>query len=173
MKRATRDLIKERNRHARVVNGYRMDAQHIVGVRQIATHEMGHCFETAMEGREIDALGSGATRNVVASGWTVGDLNAQLDGYEITSHYWNIDENTRTHFDLSKGEGSSEYVLDMDLSLWAQDKANYERINSVVAKSLLYKDGVWRTYEVIDGAEVITEIEDLRVENLFKLKGQD
>jgi hypothetical protein len=168
MKRSTRELIKERNKYALVRNGYRMDAQHITAVKQLKTHDAGQCFKTAMAGREIDALGSGSTRNVVVSGWLVGDYNTTFDGYEVLAHYWNIDEKTNMHFDLSKGAHSGEYVMDMGLSLWAQDKENYARITSVVQKSLLYKDGEWRTYEVIDGNEVIEDITDLRVENLFK-----
>jgi hypothetical protein len=170
MKRTTRELINARNKHKVTMNGYRQEALYIANVQKIETHEMGKCFQTAMEGRFIDALGTGSKRNIIASGWTVGEYNKALDGYEITSHYWNIDDKTYKHFDLSKGERDSEYVLDMGLSIWAQDKANHARIRSDVAKSLLYKDGKWRTYEEIDGERIIENIQELKVENLFRLK---
>jgi hypothetical protein len=168
MKRATRELINARNKHKVIIDGTRFDTQYVANVTKIETHEVGKCYETALEGRFVDALNSGSTRNVIVSGWTVGDYNEYADGYEVTAHYWNIDEKTQKHFDLSKGERDSEYVMDIGLNVWAQHKGNFAQLKSMVPLSLIVRDGEWRTYDVRDGKEVIEDIEELTVERLFR-----
>lgn len=156
-------LITERKKHSSNPNSVR----HIDHVQYIGGLEGGKCYENAKSGMSMDALGTGR-HSFMACGWQVGNWNKLYEGFEIVSHYWNIDGKDYKHYDLSEGEWSAGfYVYDGELLMYAQEAFNEGRIKNLQPLSLLYNEDKWRTYTVIDNEEVVNDIDSLMTANLF------
>ena len=163
MENVIQALITERKKHSSNPNSVKL----IDHVKYIGGFESGQCYANAKAGMAINALGTG-NHNIMASGWQVGNWNNTYEGYEIVSHYWNIDGRDYKHYDLSEGEwNAGAYVYDGELLMYAQNAFNNGQTKNLQPLSLLYNEDKWRTYTVIGNEEVVNDIDSLMTANLF------
>lgn len=129
MYKATREFIKARQPHAK------LELQ-VVSVKQLGGGIANNCSDNAIDNAEsMDGVRS-------VTGWLVHPFNPITNTTEIIQHWWNIDED-RNYFDTSPDAlgVKCDYVLDFDLYRYAYD--NYDDIESIVACSLVLKDGAY------------------------------
>jgi hypothetical protein len=129
MYRATREFITARQPFAK------MEIQ-VVTVKQLGGGMANNCSDNAINNAEnMDEVLS-------VTGWLVHPFNPLTNTTEIIQHWWNVDKN-RNYFDTSPDVlgVKCDYVLDFDLYRYAFD--NYDDIESIVACSLLLKDGAY------------------------------
>jgi hypothetical protein len=105
------------------------------------------------------------------SGWVVGKYNSAKNETEIIQHWWNMDSVTKQHFDTTPiGAGTShsdsEYVTDLEISLWGNE--NFDNIDSNVCNSICLRNDQWYLVNTDkDGKLIYKPTEELTVENLF------
>ena len=129
MYKATRDFIAARQPHSK------MKLQ-VVAVKQLGGGIANNCSDNAIDNAEsMDGVKS-------VTGWLVHPFNPLKNITEIIQHWWNMDED-KNYFDTSPDtlNVKCDYVLDFDLYRYAYD--NYDDIESIVACSLVLKDGAY------------------------------
>jgi len=125
MYKATRELIKARQPHTDYV-------VEVVSVKQIGGGIANKCFQNATDD-EILAQG-----NKVVSGWVVNPYDSLRNSTAIIQHWWNIDKDGN-YFDITPSlHKNLEYVIDTEIADYGQD--NFDKLNNLVALSLLLKD---------------------------------
>ena len=154
MYKATRDFINARQKFAR----FEVKA---VSVQQIGGGAADSSYMNA-HGR-IDR-----ERNIrIVSGWLVKPYNRMLKKTEILQHWWNVDANTRTYFDVSPDVGRDcEYVLDMDLAEFGI--RNFDDPAGIVCYAVHLRDGKYTMVDRIFGELFYKSIETLETASLFK-----
>jgi len=129
MYKATREFVKARQPHAK------MELK-VVSVKQLGGGQANNCSDNAIDNAEnMDGV-------ISVTGWLVHPFNPLTNSTEIVQHWWNIDKN-KNYFDTSPDTlgVKCDYVLDFDLYRYAYD--NYDEIESIVACSLVLKDGAY------------------------------
>jgi len=137
----------------------------VVDVEKIGGGKPNDCSNNTLDATEAH---NGDVRSV--TGWLVHRENPIKKSIEVVQHWWNKREDG-TFFDITPGMGDDcEYVLDMDLIYFVHK--NYDAIESMVASSVLLKDGKIYAAEadLSDIAAVNYRlISDLKNTTLFKL----
>ena len=129
MYKATREFIAARQPHSK------MKLQ-VVAVKQLGGGIANNCSDNAIDNAEsMDGVKS-------VTGWLVHPFNPLKNTTEIIQHWWNMDED-KNYFDTSPDTLGlkCDFVLDFDLYRYAYD--NYDDIESIVACSLVLKDGTY------------------------------
>ena len=153
MFKATRELIKARQTHTDFV-------VEVVSVKQIGGGFVNDCFNNACTYLE----NSKDTR--VVSGWLVNKFDTKSNSTAIIQHFWNVDVLSGEYIDTTPLIPSEvEYVIDVDISIYGQE--HFDDINNCVGSSLLFKDGKFKTVDLIEGRLVEKNISKLITENLF------
>jgi hypothetical protein len=157
MYKATRDFLKARGKHCQ------SSLVLPTHVEQLRTGEPYKCFENS---RAFVAEKKANGENYISlSGWLVGPYDAINESTEIIQHWW-VGDATGKHYDTSPNiKNGEEYVLDFNITNFAF--ANYDKIESCVAKSLLYKKGKFYLLENVTTME-LKEIKELKTELFFK-----
>ncbi len=155
MYRATRTFIAARQPHTKYV-------VETVRVRQLGTKPKNCCFQNATD----DGLMEQGFKAV--SGWLIGPYCSATKSTEIIAHWWNIDP-TGTHIDLTSGvESDCEYVVDSSIAEVGQQM--YDRLDDLVACSLLLKENKFFSIEKVDGNIVSNQILSLDTRTLLRLR---
>lgn len=152
MFRATRELIKARQAHTDFV-------VEVVSVKQVDGGRVNDCFNNACEYQEKN---KGCA---VVSGWLVNKYDAMSSSTAILQHFWNVNEQGVFVDTTPFIEDGCEYVIDVDLSIYGQE--HYDEINNCVCSSLWFKDGQFKTVDLIDGKLLRNNIIQLTTSNLF------
>jgi hypothetical protein len=152
MFKATRELIKARQKYTNFV-------VEVVSVNQIYGGRVNDCFNNACAYTENNK-GCG-----VVSGWLVNKYDPFSNSTAILQHFWNINENGVFVDTTPYIESECEYVIDVDISIYGQ--AHFDEINNCVCSSLWFKDGRFKTVDLIEGKLVRKEINALKTKNLF------
>ena len=156
MYKATRDFLAARQSHTE----FKLQTPN---VKRIGGGELGKCFENAMA--VVNRGKEEGIKYVALSGWLVQPYDKENNCTAIIQHWWNGDS-SGNQFDTSPSVNySEEYVL--DFGLYDFIRANYERIKSNVAMSLLYQNG---NYELLVDPEKMgfKPVSELRTEYLFR-----
>ncbi len=150
--KATRKLIKERQRFAR----YKLE---IVCVKQLSGGIANDCFGNAYIERKRN---SGAR---IVSGWVVEPFDKSRNITEIVQHWWNVDADGK-HFDTTPNiVANSQYVTDTEICVYGQE--NYDKIESCVASSLLLLNDRFLLVNKINEHLQYKQTKDLSNECLF------
>jgi hypothetical protein len=152
MFKATRELIKARQAHTDFV-------VEVVSVKQVDGGAENDCFNNACTYMEKN---KGCA---VVSGWLVNKYDAMSNSTAILQHFWNINEQGFFIDTTPLIETGCEYVIDVDLSIYGQE--HYDEINNCVCSSLWFRDGKFKTVDLIDGKLERNNIYQLTTENLF------
>lgn len=154
MYKATRDFINDRQKFAKF-------SVKLVTVKQTGGGEEGNAYMNAHS--RIDR-----ERNIkIVAGWLVKPYNRMLKKTEILQHWWNIDANAKTYFDVSPGVGSDcEYVLDMDLVEYGI--SNFDDPAANVCHAIQSSDGKYTMVDRIFGELFYKPIDTLETAALFK-----
>lgn len=153
MFKATREFIKQRQKFTPY------PVVEVFNVEQRGGGQQNNCFINSCE--SIDR-----SKGVkITSGWLVGGFNKLTGKTEIIQHYWNVNKDG-TFFDTTPDIGNNvEYVIDTQVMYYSQK--NLDLLDSCVCSSLLYVNEKYTAINEVNGQLVFSEIEDLRVENLF------
>lgn len=158
MYKATRAFINDRQKFAKF------------SVKQVTVKQVGGGAEEsdALSGysnahRQIDR-----ERNIkIVSGWLVMPYNRMLKKTEIRQHWWNIDANSRTYFDVSPGVSKEcEYVLDMDMAEYGITHFDDPAAN--VCHAVYLSDDGYTMVDRIFGELFYKPIDALETAALFK-----
>jgi hypothetical protein len=152
MFKATRELIKARQAHTDFV-------VEVVSVKQVDGGRANDCFNNACEYQEKNK-GCG-----FVSGWLVNKYDSMSNSTAILQHFWNVNEQGFFVDTTPLIEAEYEYVIDVDLSIYGQK--HYDEINNCVCSSLWFRDGKFKTVDLIDGKLERNNITQLTNENLF------
>lgn len=154
MYKATRDFINDRQKFARY-------AVREVAVRQVGGGESGNSYMNAHA--RIDR-----EHNIrIVSGWLVKPYDRMLRKTEILQHWWNVDANAKTYFDVSPDVGKDcEYVLDMDLAEFGIK--NFDDPAANVCHAVYLRDGKYTMVDRIFGELFYKPIDTLETASLFK-----
>lgn len=157
MYKATRDFIKAREKHCQsslVVPTH---------VEKLGTGEPYKCFENS---KAFVAEKKANGENFISlSGWLIKPFDKISNSTEIIQHWWAGDEKGKQYDTSPYISNNEEYVIDFNINNFAH--ANYEKIKSCVAMSLLYKDGKYYLLKNVENME-LEEIKELKTESLFK-----
>jgi hypothetical protein len=159
MYKATREFIKARAKHC--------DSSLVVPkhVKKLGTGEPYKCFENS---RDFVAKKKANGEDYISlSGWLIMPYDKVSYSTEIIQHWW-VGDSKGYQYDTSPYiHDTAEYVLDFNLNNYAH--ANYDRIKSCVAMSLLYKNEKFFLLK-----DVVTmdfeEIKELKTELLFNYR---
>jgi hypothetical protein len=153
MYKATRELIKARQPHAKYVLEQ-------VFVRNVGGGAANQCFQNATND-ELVKKG-----NKIVSGWLVSTFDINKKSTAIIQHWWNVDGDGN-YFDTTPGvDPTVEYVIDTSIVEYGQN--NYDNLDNLVALSLLFKDGDFYTVDKKNGKLTTKYILNLATENLFQ-----
>lgn len=154
MYKATRELIKERQKHSEYV-------LEVVNIDRRPSMKIGRCMRNSSEyAEDNDDL-------MLVSGWLVYPYNELTQSTEIVQHWWNFSISESQHFDVTMGNfDDCEYVFDIALHEYASH--NHDAIASTVGKSLLLKNGKFQAVEEISGELKYGEIASLETKNIFR-----
>lgn len=154
MYKATRELIKERQKHSEYV-------LEVVNVERRPTMTMGRCLRNSNE------YIAGNDDLMLVSGWLVYPYNEQTKSTEIVQHWWIFSISEAQHFDVTIGNfNGCEYVFDIAIHEYASH--NHDAIASTVGKSLLLKDGKFQAVEELSGELKYSDIDSLETINIFR-----
>jgi hypothetical protein len=149
MYKATRELIKARQPHTDYV-------VEVVSVQQIGGGIANQCFQNATDDEML------AKGNKVVSGWVVNPYDSLRNSTAIIQHWWNIDKDGN-YFDITPTLNRKlEYVIDSEIADYGQK--NFDKLNNLVALSLLLKDNKFYS---VDETLSVNVIASLSTENLF------
>lgn len=133
MRKAVRELIRQRQQHSKYVVEQ-------VDVKQVAVGVENRCFQNAIRTAENDT-----THNIkIVSGWLVGEYDEKANGTALIQHYWNYDVKGKYYFDItptSKSEQIHKYVVDTELMTYSQQPHIYDVIDDCIGHSLWYSNG--------------------------------
>ena len=135
----------------------------VVDVKVVGGGKPNDCF-----GNACDVIDTNEDYLAV-SGWIVQPFNPFKKHAEIVQHWWNIDVNTREHFDTTPSLDIIECVYVVDREVMKYGQAHYDEIDSNVCSSLMLKeDGTFVLVDDVNGQLVYSDVDKLSIENLFR-----
>lgn len=158
MYKATRDFIIARQRHTEFLLT-------TPKVKRIGGGEASQCFRNAIN--VVKKSKEEGVQHVALSGWLVQPYDKENNCTAIIQHWWNGDP-VGNQFDTTPFiRDDEEYIL--DFALYEFGRINFERIESNVTMSLLYKEG---DFSILTDEEkmIFMPVQELKTELLFKYK---
>lgn len=152
MYKATRDFIKARQPHSKY------PIQQIFGVHKIGGGIENDCFHNSYNTINREQ------RITIVSGWVIGPFDKLNNCVPVIQHWWNVDASGK-HIDTSPNIADTyEYVIDMALAEFGQE--NFEQIDAVVTKSLMYRDEDFYRVNDLDSFD-LTKLDKLATKEFF------
>lgn len=135
----------------------------LVDVKVLGGGKANDCFGNACDLIDADE------NCLVVSGWIVQPFNPFKKTAEVVQHWWNINVETREHFDTTPSLDVVDCVYVIDRHIMKYGQENYDEIDSNVCSSIMFKeDGSFELVDDVNGNLVYSTVDSLSIENLFR-----